>query len=79
MLREVFRLEYGGRVYPFVLIPWEDHLLGVGTVELERILLDENDIPKDQEAINIYNRFAYYVDDEEELQLPANQLLSLFL
>ena len=42
-------------------------------------LLDENDIPKDQEAINIDNRFAYYVDDEEELQLPANQLLSLFL
>ena len=79
MLREIFRLEYGGRVYPFVLIPWEDRLLGVGTVELERILLDENDIPKDQEAINIDNRFAYYVDDEEELQLPANQLLSLFL
>ena len=79
MLREVFRQEYGGRVYPFVLIPWEDRLLGVGTVELERILLDENDIPKDQEAINIDNRFAYYVDDEEELQLPANQLLSLFL
>ena len=58
MLREVFRQEYGGRVYPFVLIPWEDRLLGVGTVELERILLDENDIPKDQEAINIDNRFA---------------------
>lgn len=79
MLREVFRLEYGGRVYPFVLIPWEDRLLGVGTVELERDLLDENDIPKDSEATGIDNLFAYYVDNEEQLQLPDNQLLSLFI
>ena len=73
--REIFEFEYNGKMYPFILLATDDFVIRIGTISLENVLLDADDMPKNGEATKIDNLFAFYVDNVTELQLPDDILL----
>lgn len=75
--RKVFAFEHNGQLFPYILLATNDFLIRIATISLENELLDANSVPKNCEATQIDNLFAFYVDNDYELQLPDDVLINL--
>lgn len=73
--REIFEFEYNGKLYPYILLNTDYFVIRIGTISLENVLLDADDMPKNGEATKIDNLFAFYVYNDTEFKLPDDVLL----
>ena len=73
------QINWQGKQYPFREIDLEDEqrYVLVSVMDLERVLLDANDIPIDKRAEWVDNKIAYYFESEEELNQSDKVLLNI--
>jgi len=73
------KIIFNGESYPYVTIDVNDtpcpYYIIVSVEALEKKLLDDNYNPIDRVAEDLDSRIAYYVENEEMLNLPDDVLL----
>lgn len=72
-------INWNGKQYPFREIDMKDepYYVLVSVVDLERVLLETNDIPVNNKAEWVDNKIAYYFESEEDLHQNDQVLLNI--
>lgn len=72
------QINWQGKQYPFREIDMKDkpYYVLVSVVDLERVLLETNDIPVNNKAEWVDNKIAYYFESEEDLHQSDQVLLN---